>query len=161
VSLSSRAERIAVQLEHRGDRREQQDLFAEHAARDEGAARKLFSLVRAELGNSAVRWARLARSYLPERQFSWDLHEPPPETRSDQRAGHMRLVRRFYPKASSLSADEMARHVRVISGPFVFSSGWWDSYAERRYYYARAAERYLWIYFDETRKQWMLQGIVE
>ncbi|MDP7640334.1 MAG: DNA polymerase Y family protein, partial [Candidatus Hydrogenedentes bacterium] len=47
-------------------------------------------------------------------------------------------------------------------GPHIVSGGWWRKEIERAYYYVRTRKgRWLWIYYDQKRRRWFLQGEVQ
>lgn len=49
-----------------------------------------------------------------------------------------------------------------LTGPYVFSGGWWNREIQREYYYAETRHGdLLWLYYDRVRRRWFLQGTVE
>jgi protein ImuB len=49
-----------------------------------------------------------------------------------------------------------------LTGPYVFSGGWWRKEIQREYYYAETRRGdILWLYYDRLRRRWFLQGAVE
>ena len=52
--------------------------------------------------------------------------------------------------------------VDKLSGPYVFSGGWWNKEIQRDYYYAETRRGAIaWIYYDRVRRRWFLQGFIE
>ena len=46
-----------------------------------------------------------------------------------------------------------------LTGPYVFSGGWWNREIQREYYYAETRRGdFLWLYYDRVRRRWFLQG---
>ena len=49
-----------------------------------------------------------------------------------------------------------------LTGPYVFSGGWWNREIQREYYYAETRRGdFLWLYYDRIRRRWFLQGAIE
>jgi len=49
-----------------------------------------------------------------------------------------------------------------LTGPYVFSGGWWRKEIQREYYYAETRRGdILWLYYDRLRRRWFLQGSIE
>ena len=153
--------------------REQLRLFAEQPARDLDAANRALARLRAELGDNSVVRAKLTDGHLPEARFTWEPLEhvelPSP------RAGVTRtLVRRILAKPALLASDPRSHDdgwlllgpkfgsVDKLSGPYVFSGGWWTREIHREYYFAETRRgAFLWIYYDRVRRKWFLQGWAE
>ena len=52
--------------------------------------------------------------------------------------------------------------VEEVIGPHIVSGGWWIKEITRAYYYVRTRRgRWLWIYHDDKRRRWYLQGEVQ
>ena len=52
--------------------------------------------------------------------------------------------------------------VEKLSGPYIFSGGWWNREIHREYYFAETRRGdLLWIYYDRVRRRWFLQGYIE
>ena len=167
---------------------EQLRLFSEGPARDLDAANRALARLRAEFGDDAVVQAKLKDGHLPEARFAWeplrcvklpqnnlndlnrltdlnDLNSPTPKV----------LVRRIMAKPISLPGGPRHIHedgwlvlghkygnVDKLSGPYVFSGGWWNKKIQRDYYYAETRRGAIaWIYYDRVRRRWFLQGWVE
>ncbi|GMW02126.1 MAG: DNA polymerase [Candidatus Hydrogenedentota bacterium] len=152
---------------------DQLTLFADAPRENAAAAERAFARIRAEFGNDAVVWARLGEGHLPEARYGWEVlgHLPAPTGR---KADLMPLVRRVYAPARELPGR--ARNepdgwlvgtladgpVEEVIGPMVVSGGWWVREVSRAYYYVRTRSgRWLWIYFDEKRRRWFLQGEIQ
>jgi protein ImuB len=49
-----------------------------------------------------------------------------------------------------------------LTGPYVFSGGWWNREIQREYYFAETRRGdLLWLYYDRVRRKWFWQGTVE
>lgn len=146
-----------------------------HAARkrDLDAANRAIARVRAQLGASAVCVVRPRDGHLPEARFAFEPVEALPEPRPA--AEHQPvLVRRLLPRPIPLPAssqrDRDGWQVRGLAygpvmrdvGPFVVAGGWWRREVHRAYHFAEMRRGdLLWVYWDETRRGWFLQGCVE
>lgn len=155
-------------------RNEAQDmLFPETSARNLEAADRALAKIRAEYGNDAVVCARLHEGYLPEARHGW---EPL------QRLSHPRptaplvapLIRRIHTPPIALPPREHREPdgwlvagvadgpVEEVIGPHFINGGWWMREITRAYYYVRTRSgRWLWIYHDQKRRRWFLQGEVQ
>jgi protein ImuB len=52
--------------------------------------------------------------------------------------------------------------IEKLSGPYIFSGGWWNREIRREYYFAETRKGdLLWVYYDRVRRKWFLQGAVE
>jgi protein ImuB len=85
------------------------------------------------------------------------------------------LVRRIVARPIALDGTPFRSHedgwlllgpkpgkVDKLTGPYVFSGGWWNREIRREYYSAEAgAGNLLWLYYDRVRRQWFWQGAVE
>ena len=84
------------------------------------------------------------------------------------------LIRRIMAKPASLSSQPRTTHdgrfvlgskygaVERLSGPYIFSGGWWNREIQREYYFAETRRGdLLWVYYDRVRRKWFLQGYVE
>ena len=154
--------------------REQLRLFAEKPTRDLDAANRSLARLRAEFGDDAVVQAKLTNGHLPEACFTWEplsrvkLPEPQKESRKI-------LVRRILAKPALLPAAPRRTHedgwlmlghqygsVDKLTGPYVFSGGWWNREIQRDYYFAETRRGAIaWVYYDRVRRRWFLQGWVE
>lgn len=148
-------------------------LFDQSLHQNIEAAHRAFAKVRAELGNDAVVFARMQEAHLPEARYDWEpvqrLAAPQPGEASIRP-----LVRRIYTPPVELPPRD--RHepdgwliagiadgpVEEVVGPHVVSGGWWMREVSRAYHYVRTRSgRWLWIYHDQERKRWFLQGEVQ
>ena len=145
-------------------------LFQDAPQRNEEAVHRAFAKLRAEFGANAVQIARLSEGHLPEATYVWEplaqLPTPKPcETLLSP------LVRRIYTPVIVL--PPRVRHepdgwlisgiadgpVEEVIGPHIVSGGWWAREVSRAYHYVRTRSgRWLWIYHDEKRRRWFLQG---
>jgi protein ImuB len=153
--------------------------------RDLDSANRALARLRAEFGDDAVVQAKLKDGHLPEARFAWeplsrvklsqndlndlnglnDLNSPTPKV----------LVRRIMAKPVCLPGIPRHTHedgwlilghkygsVDKLSGPYVFSGGWWNKEIQRDYYYAETRRGAIaWVYYDRVRRRWFLQGSVE
>jgi hypothetical protein len=77
------------------------------------------------------------------------------------RTGAESLLRAANGPASG-SPDTGNRGRFRIHGPHLLSGGWWTRESRRVYHFLEAEEGPLyWIFYDEDRKRWYLQGRVE
>jgi protein ImuB len=151
----------------------QLDLFHDKPQRNRDAIHKAFAALRAELGNDAIVHARLREGHLPEARFDWEPLRtlPAPEARL---VASLPLVRRIFSPTIGLASPArrepdgwlIARFqdgpIDEILGPYLVSGGWWTREIARAYYYVRTRSgRWLWIYNDQKRRRWFLQGEVE
>ncbi|MCC6156541.1 MAG: DNA polymerase Y family protein [Deltaproteobacteria bacterium] len=151
---------------------EQLSLFHQ-PRRDPAAADRALARIRAELGEDAVRTVRLREGHLPEAQWEWVRADRSRSPRA-RPVRTPRRVRRIFAKPLRLDG-EMAHAVigwptrgspadpaAHAGGPFPVSGGWWNREIRRRYFYVETESgQNLWIYFDEVRKRWFCQGLVE
>jgi protein ImuB len=150
----------------------QPGLFAARPARDLAAANRALARVRAELGDHAVVAARICDGHLPEARFAW--MPLPLLARPAPRPGrHSQAIRRIYfrprpfPLAARQGGDgwtprDIAKNPAAVSGPYIIAGGWWRQSVHREYYFAETNRgTLLWIYYDNVRQRWFLQGRVE
>jgi protein ImuB len=86
------------------------------------------------------------------------------------------LVRRILAKPQPLSSIPHQSHegggwlllghrygtIDKLTGPYVFSGGWWNREIRRDYYFAETRRGdIVWVYYDRVRRRWFLQGFVE
>ncbi|MHC4958188.1 MAG: Y-family DNA polymerase [Planctomycetota bacterium] len=165
---------IELRLGARGVKatRKQLELFAQKPKRDTEAAKRAFARLRAEFGERAVVFARLAEGHLPEACFTWTpMHDLPA---AKPRLRKRTLVRRVQSEPRAL--PHRPRHeedgwqlrgrsdaaVEKLVGPFVVSGGWWNRERCREYHFARTRKgEWLWVFRDPNRRRWYLQGEVE
>jgi protein ImuB len=153
--------------------REQLRLFAERPVRNLDAANRALARLRAEFGEEAVARAKLTDGHLPEARFAWEplTHVELPKPK---RGVHRTVVRRIFAKPVPLPSQRRThddgwlllgpKHgaVEKLSGPYVFSGGWWNREIQREYYFAETRRGdLLWVYYDRLRRRWFLQGWVE
>lgn len=166
---------VEIALEGRSEpaRPRQHQLLGPQPKRDLDAANRALARVRAELGDDAVGLANLNAGHLPEGSFTWEpldsLTTPKPHN-----VDKGRLVRRIYrrpiplqsaqrqePEGWFLSPSKQGPVVNMF-GPYIVSGGWWKRQVHREYYFAETEKGELnWVYYDQTRRRWFLQGRVE
>jgi protein ImuB len=170
---------------------EQLRFFAERPTRDLDAANRALARLRAEFGDEVVVRAKLTDGHLPEARFTWEPLTRVKLPRSDlnglnglncstasreKQAACGMLVRRIMAKPMPLpSGPHRTTHedgwlllgpkygtVDKLSGPYVFSGGWWNREIHREYYFAETRRGdLLWVYYDRVRRRWFLQGWIE
>jgi protein ImuB len=165
---------------------EQLRLFAEKPSRDLDAANRALARLRAEFGADSVVCAKLADGHLPEARFTWEplTHVKLPENvlNGAKRLNDLNnwnsskvLVRRTFAKPRRLSGGPYRSHedgwlvvgpkygsIDKLTGPYVFSGGWWNREIQREYYYAETRRGdLLWLYYDRVRRSWFWQGMIE
>ena len=169
---------------------EQLRLFAEKPARDLDAANRALARLRAEFGEQSVVCARVTDGHLPEARFAWEpvsrvkLPQNDLNPSTTLRAGSAErvndsnrrvLVRRIEAKPRRLAGGPYHSHedgwlilgpkygsIDKLTGPYVFSGGWWNREIHREYYYAETRRGdFLWLYYDRLRRRWFLQGTIE
>jgi len=152
---------------------QQRQLFAERSRRDLAAANRALARVRADLGEDAVKQARLREAHLPEGGFTWEALDRITTSRPRE-ASSGRLVRRIYARPVPLPARPrrepdgwMLRNldqgpVMRVNGPYVVAGGWWNRSVQREYHFAETRKGdLLWVYYDRVRRRWFMQGRVE
>ena len=182
LKFSAGAIEIELKAEVCAATREQLRLFAEQPARDLDAANRALARLRAEFGDEAVVRATLKDGHLPEARFAWEpldrvkLPRPDLNGLNDlNRPTAKVLVRRITAKPVLLPGGPYHTHedgwlilgpkygtVDRLTGPYVFSGGWWRKEIQREYYYAETRRGdILWLYYDRLRRRWFLQGSIE
>jgi protein ImuB len=149
----------------------------EGPARDLHAANRALARLRAEFGDDAVVYAKLADGHLPEARFTWEplnrVNLPQCDLNGLNRP--IALVRRIMAKPVPLAGAPSNSHgdgwllagpkhgsIDKLTGPYIFSGGWWNREIQREYYFAETRRGdILWLYFDRVRRRWFLQGTVE
>ena len=165
---------------------EQLRLFAEKPKRDLDAANRALARLRAEFGEESVVCAKLTDGHLPEARFAWEpvtrVRLPENVLNGAKRLNDLNdlnsakiLVRRIFAKPQRLAGGPYHSHedgwlilgpkhgtIDKLTGPYVFSGGWWNREIQREYYYAETRRGdFLWLYYDRVRRRWFLQGAVE
>ncbi|HEX9145441.1 MAG TPA: DNA polymerase Y family protein [Candidatus Binatia bacterium] len=164
---------------------EQLRIFADQPARDLDAANRALARLRAEFGDEAVVHAKLTDGHLPEARFTWEplsrVNLPQRDLNGLNDLNVLNrpianvLVRRIEAKPILLAGGPYHSHedgwlllgpkygsVDKLTGPYIFSGGWWNREIQREYYFAETRRGdILWLYFDRVRRRWFLQGAVE
>jgi protein ImuB len=128
-------------------------------SRDLDAANRALARLRAEFGDAAVVRAQLKDAHLPEASFGWEPIERVQVARPEE-VDLRPLIRRIRrrPEPVSLGRLEMDDGAE-LSGPFVVSGGWWAGEVHRDYHFAEGEDgEIVWVYWDERRERWFLQG---
>ena len=170
---------IELGAESCGATAEQLRLFGEGPKRDLDAANRALARLRAEFGDDAVVQAKLKNGHLPEARFAW---EPLSSVKLPRNGLNVLncptakvLVRRIMAKPIPLPGGPRHTHedgwlilghkygsVDKLSGPYVFSGGWWNKEIQRDYYFAETRRGAIaWVYYDRVRRRWFLQGWIE
>ena len=181
-----------VEIELRADvcaaTSEQLRLFTEKPVRDLDAANRALARLRAEFGEESVVCAKLADGHLPEAKFTWEpltqVKLPKNVLNGAKRLNDLNglnlstrnmLVRRVFAKPQRLAGAPYPSHedgwlilghqygsIDKLTGPYIFSGGWWNREIHREYYYAETRRGdFLWIYYDRVRRRWFWQGMLE
>ncbi len=173
---------IRLQAEGCAASAEQLRLFTERPTRDLHAANRALARLRAEFGEEAVVSAKLTDGHLPEARFAWEPLASVKLPRNGlnglndlSRPTAKVLVRRIAAKPMLLPGGPYHAHedgrlllgpkygtVDKLTGPYIFSGGWWNREIHREYYFAETRRGdVLWLYYDRVRRRWFLQGGVE
>jgi len=172
-TLSEGVTEIALSGQYVEAMSEQQFLFETKPKRNLAAANRALARVRAELGDQAIVCARLLDGHLPEGRFTWEtidtLSHPRPVNGNKNC-----LIRRIHTKPipiSCRSSPDTGRTSRSgltkgcferLIGPYILSGGWWRQPVHRDYYFCETRRgEILWVYYDQMRKRWFLQGRIE
>jgi protein ImuB len=161
---------------------EQLRLFAEKPTRDLDAANRALARLRAEFGDESVVYAKLTDGHLPEARFVWEplsRVKLPRNVLNDLNGLNVLnsqvLVRRVFARPIRLAGGPYHSHedgwlllgpkhgtIDKLTGPYVFTGGWWNREIQREYYYAETrAGDLLWLYYDRVRRRWFWQGAIE
>ena len=182
IQFSAGIAEIALEAEACAATTEQLRLFSEGPARDLDAANRALARLRAEFGDGAVVQAKLRDGHLPEARFAWEPLNRVKLPRNDLNGlnglnelnspSPKMLVRRIMAKPIALPGGPRHTHedgwlilghkygsVDKLSGPYVFSGGWWNREIQRDYYFAETRRGAIaWVYYDRVRRRWFLQG---
>jgi protein ImuB len=182
VEFSAGVTEITLEAEACIATAEQLRLFSEGPKRDLDAANRALARLRAEFGDDAVVRAKLRDGHLPEARFAWEplnRIQLPQNGLNDLNVLNSPsvkvLVRRIMTKPICLPGIPRHTHedgwlilghkygsVDKLSGPYVFSGGWWNREIKRDYYYAETHRGAIaWVYYDRVRRRWFLQGWIE
>lgn len=174
LQLAAGAIEIELSAEACAATSEQLRLFSERPARDLDAANRALARLRAEFGDDAVVCAKLANGHLPEARFTWERLTQVKLPAAKITAAKT-LVRRVTAKPLGIAGGPYRSHedgwlllgpkqgtIDKLTGPYVFSGGWWNREIQREYYFAETRGGDLvWLYYDRLRRRWFLQGTVE
>jgi protein ImuB len=183
LQLAAGAVEIELRAESCAATSEQLRLFSEKPIRDLDAANRALARLRAEFGDEAVVSAKLTDGHLPEAKFTWEpidrIKLPRPDLNGSNDLNVLNypkvLVRRVVAKPRRLDAGSYHSHedgwlilgpkygtIDKLTGPYVFSGGWWNREIQREYYFAETRRGdLLWLYYDRVRRRWFWQGAVE
>lgn len=171
LELAAGVERMVLRLRDAPAVAVARDIFGQQRRRDPEAAARALARVRAELGEEAVVRAELTAAHLPEAQARWlplagapalpvaptPAPTPVAPSRDD---GPPALVRRLLARPPVVPEP---RPAFVCGGPYRVSGGWWRRGEARRLYaFVRTGGGELrWVYLDQRRRCWRLQGRIE
>ena len=173
LQLAAGVAEIELRAETCAATSEQLRLFAEKPTRDLDAANRALARLCAEFGEESVVCAKLTEGHLPEARFAW---EPVSRVRLPQiKPAVKTVVRRVEAKPQRFAGGPYHSHengwlilgpkygsIDKLTGPYVFSGGWWNREIQREYYYAETRRGdFLWLYYDRLRRRWFLQGTLE
>jgi protein ImuB len=173
LALSSGVIEIQAEALGAAQHVQQETLFPEPAVERMEAAARALAKIRAEFGNKSVVRACLHEGHLPEAQYRWEVIDRLPAPRPTHPV-QMPLIRRIYHPPRPIPGRN--RHepdgwlvagiaegpVEEVIGPQYITGGWWTREVVRAYYYVRTRSgRWLWIYHDQQRRRWFVQGEVE
>ncbi len=183
MKFSAGVVEIELRAESSAATAEQLRMFVDQPARDLDAANRALARLRAEFGEQAVVKAKLTDGHLPEARFTWEplnrINLPKNDLNNlndlNVLNGPAGLVRRIMAKPVELSGGPYHNHedgwlllgpkygtVDKLTGPYIFSGGWWNREIHREYYFAETRRGdLLWLYFDRMRRRWFLQGAIE
>jgi protein ImuB len=141
---------------------EQVELIRSTKSRDRAAAARAFALIRAELGNDAVRRACVRPEHQPEKQYSWEtVGGSPPGAGCPLEPSGKVLVRRIFESPRPLPPVPRPRAYRGCGGPYAVSGAWWSRPYSRRYRFIEAANgTILWIFREGESTPWLVQGLL-
>ncbi len=162
---------------------EQLRLFNERPTRDLDAANRALARLRAEFGDDAVVCAKLTDGHLPEARFIWEPLSRVNLPRNDWNDWNRWngwnsskvLVRRVKAKPARLAGGPSHSNedgwlilgpkygnIDKLTGPYIFTGGWWNKEIQREYYFAETRRGdLLWLYYDRVRRRWFWQGTIE
>lgn len=110
--------------------------------------------LRAKLGDESVGFANFEESYLPE--HSWRNVWPPCLASPALFFPERPLFLFSPPKRCPPPTGWSLSHSEDVA------SAWWEAPVDRSYYVAKNSEgEFLWIYFDNLRKEWFLHGVFD
>ncbi|HEY2919551.1 MAG TPA: DNA polymerase Y family protein [Candidatus Binatia bacterium] len=183
LQLAAGVVEIELRAESCAATSEQLRLFTERPSRDLDAANRALARVRAEFGDESVVCAKLTNGHLPEARFTWEpltRVKLPRNVLNDLNGLNSPtvkvLVRRIAAKPRPLggggshhSHDDgwlILGHkhgtIDKLTGPYIFSGGWWNREIQREYYFAETRRGdLLWLYYDRVRRRWFSQGSIE
>lgn len=173
LTLDSGVVEVRTLARGAGMNERQDTLFQETSTRNIEAAERALAKIRAEFGNNAVVYAQMHEGHLPEARYSWEPLEHLAAPRPTE--PHIApIVRRIYTPPIALPPREHREPdgwlvagvadgpVEEVIGPACINGGWWIRETARAYYWVRTRNgRWLWIYHDEKRRRWYLQGEAE
>lgn len=135
---------------------EQLRMFAESPKRDLAAAARAFARLRAAFGREDVVARAVMRDrHTPEVSFGWEPMQAIAQPRPGPPAPM--LIRRVLERPEPLWFRPDA--MDGLNGPYRLVGGWWRSGVVRDYYFVELGRgELLWVYYDQARRRWFLQG---
>lgn len=145
-------------------------LFDDGPSRDLEDANRALERLQAEFGRDAVVRAVPRDGHLPKAQFDWEPFDRLEKSSPEPALEKPTLTRRVWCSPNPIPAEEApdrqlslptGRGV-LLGGPYLVSGGWWVREVRRAYYFAENSNgALLWLYWDDRRDRWFLQGRVE
>lgn len=174
LSLDSRVERVVLEAELSDASPGQLGMFI--PKRDLAAGDRALARIKANYGPDVVCKVVLEDAHLPEAKFRFTQFARLEKAKTEDVPEHapLPLVRRLLlkpePISGSIEVDEVSRQKTLVhggelytlAGPYRVSSGWWVREVARDYYYARSPRgELLWVFYDQSRNAWFVQGAVD
>jgi protein ImuB len=172
--LPAKVVRLGVALQSVAANAAQLRLWQLNGRRNLDAATRALARLRAAFGSDAVVRAELRRGHLPEARYGWVPLQQVVAAHTDGPAARPLLVRRAWRRPQVLPARPRHepdgwllrnwRQGRVVRawGPFRLSGGWWVREVRRDYHWLETeAGDWLWVFWDQVRRQWFVQAEVD
>ncbi len=124
-------------------------------------ANRALARIEAEFGTETVFRAKCRRSHLPEDAFRWECFDELRLCKPRQPAGAV-MMRRFLDRPRPIPAPRQAPQQRIL-GPYSISGFWWRKRGVQRndYFIETPSGDTQWIFFDNNRRRWYVQGFVQ
>jgi protein ImuB len=170
--LPAPVECIRLVVETRPVSPRQAEMLRTRPRRDRVAAARALARLKAAFGAEAVVRARIVPAWLPEARFRWEpISEIPLPRLPDEDDAPVPLVRGLRPVP--LALPDPPRHererwlgthgaVESLAGPGRIVTGWWETPADRDYYWALTKTgECLWIFREKRDRRWFLHGALD
>lgn len=171
LPLPGPVECVTLRLESCTVRPEQLVMLQKKPKRDPQAATLALAKIRALMGESAVTFASLQDSHLPEMSFQWELLSHVTLPKPVAALAHIPLVRQVRTAPLALPPPPR-RHmvgwlrrdglIENMLGPYRVHAHWWRQGIERDYYYLQTSlQKLLWVYYSRPQNRWFCHGHVD